>query len=85
MEGDDYFPIARDSLTCLHNAAACAISSSRKIKAKAAAFCARGETANKTPPMAAEEWVGGMEGMEGCNAPLILNFAVVEHREGKSE
>ena len=49
---NDYFPIARDSLA-LHAAA------SRKIKAKAA-FCARGETANKTAAMAAVEgWMDG--------------------------
>ena len=67
---DDYFPIARDSLA-LHNAAA--VAASRKIKAKAA-FCARGETANKTPrtggaagAMVRARWMGmGMDGwMEG--------------------
>ena len=79
---NDYFPIARDSLA-LHAAA------SRKIKAKAA-FCARGETANKTPRTGGGggngaraldgdgEW---MDGRKSATRHSFPNFAV-EHRVG---
>ena len=92
VEGDDYFPIARDSLDCLP----CTtpplpppppppgkLRPKRRRFVREVKLLIRHRQWRSGPDGGANEGgfgMDGMERMEGCNAPLILNFAVAEQR-----